>query len=83
MMLIDCGSTPKNNRVDFSNYVMLLTGQPIHTFDADTIVGGIHVRYATHGESFLDLKGAEHTLLETDIVIADDAGVLALGGVMG
>jgi phenylalanyl-tRNA synthetase beta subunit len=37
IILRDCGNTPKNNWVDFSNLVMLLTGQPIHCFDADKI----------------------------------------------
>lgn len=37
VILRDCGSTPKNNWVDFSNLTMLLTGQPIHCFDADKI----------------------------------------------
>jgi phenylalanyl-tRNA synthetase beta chain len=83
MMLLDCGMTPRNNWVDFSQYVMLLTGQPIHCFDADTIVGGITVRYAHHGELFVDLMQKEHTLIDTDIVIADNEKILALGGVVG
>lgn len=78
MILTDCGASPKNNWVDFSQYVMLLTGQPIHTFDADTIQGSIEVRYAKDGEQFTDLKGVTHSLLASDIVIADSAGVLAL-----
>jgi phenylalanyl-tRNA synthetase beta chain len=46
MILRDCGHTPKNNWVDFSNLTMIMTGQPIHCFDADKIQGSIHVRYA-------------------------------------
>ena len=38
MILRDCDMTPKNNWVDFSNYFMVLTGQPIHCFDADKVV---------------------------------------------
>jgi len=58
---------------------MLLTGQPIHCFDADKIEGGITVRYAKNGEQFIDLFDTTHTLVSTDIVIADDKKVLALG----
>lgn len=37
-ILRDCGSTPRLNRVDASNLFMMLTGQPVHFFDADSIV---------------------------------------------
>jgi phenylalanyl-tRNA synthetase beta chain len=38
---------------------------------------------ATDGERFVDLLHKEHILRETDIVIADDKGVIALAGVIG
>ena len=62
---------------------MLTTGQPIHFFDADKISGGIAVRNAKEGEKFTDLFEKEHTLVSTDIVIADNEKVLALAGVIG
>lgn len=83
VILRDCGSTPKNNWVDFSNITMLLTGQPIHCFDADKIEGWVTVRYAKEGEQFVDLMDATHTLTANDIVIADDKKVLALWWVIG
>ena len=52
-------------------------------FDADEINGDITVRMATNGEKFTDLFGNEHTLCDTDMVIADDTGILALAGVVG
>ncbi len=83
MILIDCDSTPKNNWVDLSNYFMLLTGQPVHCFDADTIEWWISVRYAKNDETFVDLKDTTHTLTTNDIVICDDKKILALGGIIG
>lgn len=82
-LLYDLGLTPKNNWVDFSNIFMYLTGQPIHCFDAQTIQGTIQVRQAKAGETFIDLLHKTHTLTADDIVIADDAGVIALAGIIG
>ena len=61
---------------------MLISGQPIHFFDADKVEGDVIVRNATEGEAFLDLFGATHLLKTTDIVIADKKKVLALAGVV-
>jgi phenylalanyl-tRNA synthetase beta chain len=46
LTLSDIGIQSTNNRVDFSNIFMQITGQPIHFFDADTISGSITVRQA-------------------------------------
>ncbi|MBP5707389.1 MAG: phenylalanine--tRNA ligase subunit beta [Alphaproteobacteria bacterium] len=77
------GINPKNAPVDATNYVCYDMGQPMHCFDADEIVGDITVRMAKNGEKFTDLFGNEHELKDTDIVIADSKGILALAGVVG
>lgn len=82
-LLYDLDISPKNNWVDFSNVFMYLTGQPIHCFDAANIQGDIIVRQAHAGETFVDLHGKEHSLLPSDIVIADTKGVIALAGIIG
>jgi phenylalanyl-tRNA synthetase beta chain len=81
--LYDIWSTPKYTVVDLSNIWMMLTWQPIHMFDAATVVWRIQVRHALDGEIFVDLHGKEHTLIADDIVIADDTNILALAWVMG
>lgn len=62
---------------------MLATGQPTHAFDSDHIAGHVIVRRAGEGEKLLLLNGKELALSSDDLVIADDAGVVGLAGVMG
>ena len=83
LKLIKSGQKPINNVVDITNYILLQEGQPLHAFDLDKIKGKITVRNAKEGEKFLALDGNEYTLKDTDIVIADEEGVIALGGIIG
>ncbi len=77
------GINPKNAAIDATNYICYDMAQPMHCFDADDIHGDIVVRMANTGEKFTDLFGTEHELTDTDMVIADDIGILALAGVIG
>ena len=81
--LLSAGINPKNAPIDATNYMCYDLAQPMHCFDADQIVGDITVRMAKQGEKFTDLFGNEHELCEKDLVITDDAGILALAGVVG
>src|SRR6266480_956711 len=72
-----------NNIVDISNFVMLELGQPAHAFDADKLTGGINVRLARDGETFLALDGKNYSLTRENLVIADDKRAVGIGGVMG
>ena len=50
--LMAAGQRPISNIVDITNYVMLLTGQPLHAFDLDRIAGAqLTVRRARDGET--------------------------------
>jgi phenylalanyl-tRNA synthetase beta chain len=78
------GQRPINNVVDITNYVMLLTGQPMHAFDLDRIEGArLLVRRAREGEQVVTLDGQTRTAGSETCLIADDAGPTSIAGVMG
>ena len=54
-----------------------------HVTDSDHIAGHVIVRRAGEGEKLLLLNGKELALSGDDLVIADDASVVGLAGVMG
>lgn len=81
--LLLSGLRPINNIVDATNYLMLLTGQPMHAFDRDQITGTVTIRHAKKDEQLTLLTGETKTLSAEDLVIADDKQALALAGVMG
>lgn len=82
--LMAAGQRPINNVVDITNYVMLLTGQPLHAFDLDRVVGGrLVVRRARPGERVQTLDEQVRVLDEEMVVIEDGDGPTSIAGVMG
>lgn len=83
------GVRPISAIVDVTNYLMMVTGQPLHAFDYDKLIalnGGkadIHVRAGKPGESLELIDGRTVELSDNDIVIANGDTVVALAGAMG
>lgn len=69
--------------VDLTNYMAHDILRPLHIFDAEDIVGPLVVRQATPEEEFQALDGTVHKLSSEDVVLADQKGILSLGGIMG
>jgi phenylalanyl-tRNA synthetase beta chain len=82
--LMAAGQRPISNVVDITNYVMLLTGQPLHAFDLDQVAGQtLTVRRAQEGERVETLDGQTRTLDAQMLVIDDADGPTSIAGVMG
>jgi len=87
--LEDCGLRPINNIVDAANYVMLLTGQPLHVFDFQKISFNkqkkkeIIIRQAKKGEQMITLERQSYKLKESNLLICDKEKPLALAGIKG
>jgi len=82
--LMAAGQRPISNVVDITNYVMLLTGQPLHAFDLDRVQGAqLTVRRARDGEQIETLDGQTRTLDSDMVLIEDAAGPTSIAGVMG
>lgn len=77
------GLRPINALVDITNYMSFDRARPLHVFDADKLSGTVHARMGRTGEEFLALDGKEYKAGDSMCVIADDNGMLGLGGVMG
>ena len=82
--LIAAGQRPINNVVDITNYVMLLTGQPLHAFDLDKVPDGeIIVRTAADGEKMTTLDDVERTLDAESVLVCDRNDPSGIAGIMG
>ena len=77
------GLKPINALVDITNYIAYDRGRPLHVYDADKLKGAIRARLGRKGEKFLALDDKTYQVDEDMCVIADDARVLGLGGVIG
>jgi phenylalanyl-tRNA synthetase beta chain len=77
------GLRPINALVDITNLISYDRGRPLHVYDADKLSGAIRARLGRKGESFLALDGKTYEVDGEMCVIADDAKVLGLGGVIG
>lgn len=81
--LIASGIRPINNVVDITNYILMLFGQPLHSFDQDQLGNKIVVRRAYEGEKTITLDNNERVLNHSDIVITDGDRTVCVAGVMG
>ena len=77
------GQRPISGLVDMTNYMMLSYGRPLHVYDVKKLEGALVARKAKDGEELLALNGKTYNLDPSMTVIADDAHVHDIGGIMG
>jgi phenylalanyl-tRNA synthetase beta chain len=82
--LVAAGQRPINNVVDITNYVMLLTAQPLHAFDLDRVPdGALFIRTAREGERMTTLDGVERSFDSDAVLVCDENGPSGIAGIMG
>jgi phenylalanyl-tRNA synthetase beta chain len=82
--LAAAGQRAINNVVDITNYVMLLTAQPLHAFDLDKVPdGALTVRTASEGEKMTTLDDVERSLDVETVLVCDSNGPSGIAGIMG
>ena len=81
--LMAMGVRSINNIVDIGNYVMLMTGQPLHMYDADKLAKAELYAQDNYEGDFVALDEKTYKVIPGDIVICSDNKPMCLGGVMG
>ena len=77
------GLRPISALVDITNYLTFDLARPLHVFDIGRVRGDLTMRLARSGEAVAALDGRTYILQDGMTVIADEAGVQGIGGIMG
>lgn len=73
-----------SNIVDITNFILHETGQPLHAFDADKIIGNtVIVKNLPEETPFVTLDDKERKLSANDLVICNAEQPMCIGGVYG
>lgn len=91
IFLAKMGVKSINNIVDYTNFFMLETGQPLHAYDYDKVMaqdsGASHatltIRYPKEGEKITLLNGKTIEPRPEAMMIATNDKLIGVGGIMG
>ena len=81
--LMASGIRSINNVVDIGNYVMILTGQPLHMYDISKLQSDTFIVKDNLECDFKALDEQAYSLQKGDICITNGGDIGCLGGVMG
>ncbi|GLQ23938.1 phenylalanine--tRNA ligase beta subunit [Algimonas ampicilliniresistens] len=76
------GLRPISALVDITNFMTIDRARPLHVYDLAKVEGSIIVRMG-EDETFEALDDKTYTATADDVVIADERGILGLGGIVG
>jgi len=78
------GLEPRNNIVDITNFVLHETGQPLHAFDADKVLGNkVIVKTLSNKTKFTTLDEVKRELSTEDLMICNNSEAMCIAGVFG
>ena len=78
------GLSPINNIVDITNFVLHETGQPLHAFDAEKVLGNkVIVKTLKEKTKFTTLDEVERELSSEDLMICNNSEAMCIAGVFG
>ena len=72
-----------NNVVDIGNYVMLVTGQPLHMYDYDKLEKNELIVKENLTTKFVALDENEYDVIDGDLCVTSNNNIECLAGVMG
>ena len=81
--LVALGQRSINNIVDIGNYVMLLTGQPLHMYDLDKLKSRDFTVRDDLQTKFIGLDNHEYDLIPGDLVVLAGGKPVGIAGVLG
>jgi phenylalanyl-tRNA synthetase beta chain len=76
------GLRPISALVDITNFMTIDRARPLHVYDLAKVQGSIIVRMG-EDETFKALDDKTYTASADDVAIADETGILGLGGIVG
>ena len=82
-ILLSNNFKPINNIVDLGNYIMLVTGQPLHMYDYDKLTSNKFIIKDNIDDNVKMLDEKDYKIETGDICITNDNKVECLGGVIG
>ncbi len=72
-----------NNVVDIGNFIMILTGQPLHMYDMDKLATNEFIVKDDYVGDFIALDDKKYSLKNNDLVIFNGDNIGCLAGIMG
>ncbi|MDF9867605.1 phenylalanyl-tRNA synthetase beta chain [Bacilli bacterium PM5-3] len=82
--LMVLGFKPRFNIVDTGNIAMVISGNPVHTFDADKLKSNEFViKKGLEMDDFLALDGKTYKIEKDDLLITNAGEIVAIAGVIG